>query len=170
MKRLYLVIVSLVLAACASTTGYQRASGAGDFGYTDSKLENDRYRIEYRLRGNDIGKAQDYALLRAAELTMAAGKDWFRVVDRDTDVDDGGDNSRAAEIRTERRITRDCGLLGCRTTSSPGYGVETIGRIDRDATVVVVEILTGDGNKPPIAAAYDAAELAGNIRSRMSTR
>ncbi len=98
---------------------------------------------------------------------MAAGKDWFRVVDRDSGVDEG-DDRRATEIRTERRITRDCGLLGCRTTSTPAHGVETtIGRIDRDATVVVVEIVLGDGKKPGDANVYDASELAGNIRSRM---
>ena len=167
MKFVYAVFMSVVLIGCASTNGYERASGAGDYGYTDTKLEDDRYRIEYRLRGKNIGKAQDYALLRAAELTMAAGKDWFNVVDRDSDVDEG-DGRRMTEIRTERRITRDCGLLGCRTTSSPTYGVDsTIGRIDRDATVVVVEIVLGDGEKSDNANAYDAAQLADNIRSRM---
>ena len=167
MKLLHAMLMVIVLAGCASTGGYQRASGSGDYGYTDTKLENDRFRVEYRLRGKNIGKAQDYALLRAAELTMAAGKSWFRVVDRDSAVDEG-DDRRLTEIRKERQITRDCGLLGCRTTSTPTYGVETtVGRIDRDATVVVVEILIGDGEKPNIAAAYNAAELAGNIRARM---
>lgn len=167
MKVYYAALMCMVLAGCASSGGYERASGAGDYGYTDTKLEDDRYRIEYRLRGKDIGRAQDYALLRASELAMAEGSSWFSIVDRDTGVDEG-DDPRLAEIRAERRITRDCGLLGCRTTSSPGYGVETsIGRIDRDATVVVVEILLGDGEKPANADAYDAAQLAGNIRSRM---
>lgn len=167
MRFCFAVLIAVALGGCASTSEYQRASGAGDYGYTDTKLEDDRYRIAYRLRGKNIGKAQDYALLRAAELTMAAGRGWFRVVDRDSEVDEGDDRGLTG-VRTERRVTRDCGLLGCRTTSSPSYGVEsTVGRIDRDATVVVVEILLGKGKKPSDAATYDAAQLAGNIRSRM---
>lgn len=167
MNMRYALLLAVLLAGCASTTGYQRASGANGYGYSDTKLEENRYRIEYRLRGKNIGQAQDYALLRAAELTMAADKDWFSVVDRDSALDEG-DNRRLAEIKTERRITQDCGLLGCRTTSTPTYGAgSSIGRIDRDSTVVVVEILLGEGEKPGNANAYDAAELAGNVRSRM---
>lgn len=167
MRMMVAILMVVVVAGCASTGGYERASGSADYGYTDTKLEDDRYRVEYRLRGKNIGTAQDYALLRAAELTMAAGKTWFSVVDRDSDVDEGNDR-RLSEIRTERRITTDCGLLGCRTTSTPTYGVETtVGRIERDSTLVVVEILLGEGEKPGNTSAYDAAELAANIRSRM---
>jgi len=69
--------ISLILA-CA--TPYQRLSLRG--GYSDTILAKDVFRVAFR--GNAYTsreRAQDLALLRAAELTLEHGFTWFAVID-----------------------------------------------------------------------------------------
>lgn len=163
-----LALLLALFAGCATAPDYTPAARDGDYGYSDRKLESDRYRVQYRLRGENVGKAQDYALLRAAELTLENGGDWFRVVDRSSAVNGGGDRGSRTSIGAGRTITRECGLLGCRTVSSPTIGAHTtIGRFDGEATIVAIEVKTGRGDKPQDDNAYNAAEIAENIRARL---
>ncbi len=81
---------ALALAACESgPTPYQPgAADSGDRGYSESKIENDRYRISFK--GNsmtDRETVENYMLYRAAELTLQNGYDTFTIVNRDTDRD-----------------------------------------------------------------------------------
>lgn len=74
----------LGLAACATPTPYQPA--ADGFGYSDQRIESNRYRIVFS--GNSLTSRQavdDYMLYRAAELTLEKGYDYFEVADRQTD-------------------------------------------------------------------------------------
>lgn len=77
-----------LLAACESgPTPYQPAAGY-DRGYTEQKIENDRYRISFK--GNSLTErdtVENYLLFRAAELTLQSGYDVFTIVNRDTDKD-----------------------------------------------------------------------------------
>jgi hypothetical protein len=77
--------VAVLLSACTSAPAYRPAESPGDYGYQETKLEDNRYRISFH--GGSItarNKVQDYALLRAAELTLLKGYDWFKTVDNDT--------------------------------------------------------------------------------------
>ena len=81
---------ALALAACESgPTPYQPgAADSGDRGYSESKIENDRYRISFK--GNsmtDRETVENYMLYRAAELTLQNGYDTFTIVNRDIDKD-----------------------------------------------------------------------------------
>jgi hypothetical protein len=82
---------SLAVSACAVTpTPYQpaglpgaRASG----GFSELQLEGNRFRVNFT--GNsytDRQTVENGLLLRAAELTLAQGYDWFSTVERDTEV------------------------------------------------------------------------------------
>ncbi len=87
MKKPILTALALAAAAavgCASAYGprYERADSRGDFGYTDVRLDENRYRIEYRADHADSGLAQDFAMRRAAELTLARNYEWFQVINR----------------------------------------------------------------------------------------
>lgn len=90
MKRLSLtaaIAALAVTAACATATPYQAASGA-DRGYSEMKIEDNRFQVEFT--GNsltDRKTVETYLLFRAAELTKQNGFDHFRVVRRDTDAD-----------------------------------------------------------------------------------
>ena len=77
------------LTACGTTgpTPYQPGIGT-DRGFSESRIENDRYRISFK--GNSMtGRetVENYMLFRAAELTLQSGYEVFTIVDRDTDKD-----------------------------------------------------------------------------------
>lgn len=81
-------VLSAGLAACATPTPYQPnvRGGASSGGYSEVRLEPDRYRVTFAgnsLTGRET--VEGYLLYRAAELTVQNGYDWFAVVERDTD-------------------------------------------------------------------------------------
>ena len=87
MKRLIpIVAVCAALAACATApTVYGPASGPTAVGFSEYRIEPGRYRVTFRGGpGAPAAQVADYALLRAADLAIADGYDWFRVVDRYT--------------------------------------------------------------------------------------
>lgn len=84
------VAIALVLSGCTTATPYQpdiagqRVSG----GYSEAKLGEDRYRVNFE--GNTLtsrDRVEGYLLYRAAELTVRDGYDWFLILDRLTEHD-----------------------------------------------------------------------------------
>ena len=86
MTRALLLALVLGLAACATPSVYAPATRPGGAGFSETRIENDRYRVTYRDAANEASAA-DFALLRAAELTLAQGYDWFVVDQRSTERD-----------------------------------------------------------------------------------
>jgi len=85
MRVLILAALVGVLAACATATPYQPATG-GSYGFSEQQIENDRVRITFR--GNSVTDRETveaYLLYRAAEVTLQNGYDYFVVSDRDTE-------------------------------------------------------------------------------------
>jgi hypothetical protein len=86
MKNLALILgLSLALSACATATPYQplSKSSAQSGGYSETRVENDRWRVSFN--GNsltDHDQVETYLLYRAAELTLAQGYDVFFMADR----------------------------------------------------------------------------------------
>ncbi len=77
-----------LLSACATPTPYGPATGTSSYrpGYTDTRIEEGRYRLSFA--GNDLTPretVENYLLYHAAELTLANGYDWFEIVTRGTD-------------------------------------------------------------------------------------
>ncbi|MEE2565306.1 CC0125/CC1285 family lipoprotein [Hyphobacterium marinum] len=89
MTRTFVAGAALIaLAACASPTPYQQAGTPGGYGFEQSQIEYDRYRISFS--GNsltDRDTVETYLLYRAAELTLENGYDYFWVTERATDED-----------------------------------------------------------------------------------
>jgi hypothetical protein len=74
-----------VLAACATTTPYQPLGDGG--GFTEQKIETNRYRIAFL--GNSSTPRQtveNYMLYRSAELTLNSGFDYFILTSNDTEA------------------------------------------------------------------------------------
>jgi hypothetical protein len=76
---------AISLSACVTATPYQpmAAGTAQSGGYSETKVEQDRYRITFTgnsLTSRDV--VENYLLHRAAELTLAQGKDWFMMAER----------------------------------------------------------------------------------------
>jgi len=92
LKNYLLSILCLLLAGCA--TSYQPKSYTG--GYTDTKLDDDKYRVTFS--GNQhtsADRVEEYALLRAAEITLEYGYSHFVIVN-----ESGESVSRFSESRT----------------------------------------------------------------------
>lgn len=160
--RMFTLILFLALGGCASPQIYKAADNGGH-GYRESQIADNRYRVEFKMRGDERFQAMDYALLRAAELTLVAGYDWFVVVDRHS-AQNGESPDLRAGVKRERVVERDCGLLGCSTRSRPetGYGVglEAGGR---EKTEAMLEIRLGKGVRPEGEDSYDAVEVRSNL-------
>ena len=77
--------LALVLAACATPAAYAPRRPGEATGYTDLELAPGRYRVTFT--GNSLtarDTVENYLLLRAAEVTLAAGGTHFLFDDRDT--------------------------------------------------------------------------------------
>ncbi len=77
--------LALTLAACMAPAAYGPRRPGEPTGYTDRELAPGRYRVTFT--GNSVtprDTVQDYLLLRAAEVTLAAGGSHFVFDDRDT--------------------------------------------------------------------------------------
>lgn len=169
--------LALVMAACASQTPYQAAERKGAPGYYETIVTKDRYRITFK--GNSITDREtvrDYAMLRAAEVTMEHGFDWFETVDKETDKDTRTTTTGGAigpSYQTTYYSAQSCDALGnCDTAvysaTTPTYvggGVSTT--TSRDSYSVTLEIRMGKDPKPDTASAYDAKSVAQAVRSRI---
>lgn len=132
------VLLTLALAACAaSPTPYQLAGEEG--GYADQQIESDRYRVSFE--GNAATSretVENYALYRAAELTLASGNDYFKVVSKEVEPIIGG----------VRGVTPGFGIgIG---GGNVGFGVSSTfggGRPDY-SYVTYLDIVVYEGEKP----------------------
>ncbi len=148
---------ALMLAACATVgpASYGPVDQKG-FGYEETQIESDRYRITYRGSGG-MGPEQveDFALLRAGEIALANGYDWFRVINRDV----------AGEQRGGVGI--GAGLGGGSYGRSTGVGVGVSGDLGtiggRDYFTVRMEVLMGKGEPPESGEYYNARDVVDRI-------
>lgn len=168
LRPLFLVVV-LGLAACASQPDYRPAGDANDYGYYSQPLGNGKYAVGYH--GNSTmseNLVKDYALFHAAELTMQQGKDWFRVIAREShSVEKPG--HAVTRHRTDYVVQQRCGLLGCSSSARPV--MHTTFGVDRASGRTVwssrLEIVMGTGPKSAGGGNYyDADTLLEAMKSR----
>ena len=88
MKALSLSLAAiLLLAGCATTTPYGPATQGGGYGFSDQRIESNRYRITFRGNSSTPRETVENSLLyRAAELTVDQGFDYFVVIENETDA------------------------------------------------------------------------------------
>jgi hypothetical protein len=87
MKAFTALAAAFALAACATTPPYQPAAANHGYGYSDQRLEQNRFRVTFN--GNSTtnrDQVEDFLLYRSAELTLQNGFDYFVVAQRDTDT------------------------------------------------------------------------------------
>ena len=92
---------AVLLAACATATPYGPAADGGGYGFSEQRIEENRYRIMFR--GNSLTNretVENSLLFRAAELTVQQGYDYFTVVENET------------ETRTSYRTTPSAAFYG----------------------------------------------------------
>jgi hypothetical protein len=159
--RVACIAAALILSACASQPEYIPADDAGSYGYYSAPLGANRYRVGYNGDSSmSENTVKDYALFRAAELTMQQGKDWFQVVSRDTSSVEKPGRASVARHDTDYVIDRDCGLLGCSTRMRPVMHT-TIGVDSATGRTIYssrLEIVMGNGPVPGDSGSYYEAD------------
>lgn len=167
---------ALALAACATPTPYQPAGYNGQRGgYAEQRLEADRFRVTFA--GNSATSREQVEtslLLRAAEITVENGADWFMTANRATDRD-------VRYLGGVSPWARRGGLYGgywgpswryySRGYWSPwgdpfgdDFDVRAVDRYEANA-----EIVLGRGPKPANDPnAFDAREVIANLSGRVA--
>lgn len=166
MLRGLITAAALALAACASTPPtYAPAASPTASGFSERQIESNRYFVTYRASsGADSALLSDYALLRAADITLENGRDWFWV---DRRAFDGQGTYRSGP-------SVGIGIGGARiggssaTGASVGVNFPFGGSSGERATAAMLEIRFGEGPKPDDANAYDARAIAANVRARLA--
>jgi len=157
MRRFILPAVCLVLLAACQTTGAARPPpvGASQF-----EIEPGRLRVTYRgTSAMNDAEVRDRALLAAAEGSLARGYDWFRVVDRSSDI----------APPTSPRISFGLGTGSYGRSSAVGVGAST--GFGGEATYVSsLEVMAGRGQRPATPDAYDARSVSDTLRAQLPPR
>lgn len=162
----------VLLAGCASQTPYQPAEKRGAEGYTETRLTDTRYRITFT--GNALTPAEtvkDYALLRAGELTLEKGYDWFQLANSSDDkrVQSTTAVGSSLDFPSETAVYQRCGLVRCSTTvaTSPGFssGFDVATTSTSAAYSSSLEIVMGRKPMSKTVESYDAHELVASLRA-----
>ena len=163
MRFLTIIVLTALTAGCVTAVGtsYGPAVDAKGYGYEDSRIEEDRFRITFRGDGATSAEAvEDFALLRAAELAIENDFEWFRIVSQNTQAEDRGGVGVGAGFGS--------GSYGRRGGVNVGVGGDlgTIG--GRRFFTTRLEVLCGRGPEPEEGEVYNARQVAGAIRERIN--
>jgi hypothetical protein len=151
MKRLVLsALAALAVSACATApTVYQPASGPTAIGYSEYRIEPGRYRVTFRGGpGASAEQVTDFAIVRAAELALADGYDWFRISDR-----------LVSQVAPNNgpQVSLGFGGMSYGHHSATGVGVGTGFDLGGGAALAAtLEVFMGRGPKPEGVDVYDA--------------
>lgn len=197
MRKLVLIASTLALTACqTSTASYEAASGPGQVGYFSAPVDDGRVAVTYTgKKGMTEAQVAEYALLRAAELTLASGQQWFAVLHTDSRETKAGDinriDGRTGAILTGESATAGSGgdrrgatagvddatVAGGPTTGGFGGGDVPYQVLERwtpravKQTTLIVQM--GSGNQASFEGLestpeiYSAQEVAAQIRAKM---
>ena len=157
----FIAAATLAISACASLAPYGPQTAPNGQGYSEQRIESDRYRVSYNGVGA-IGTVADYALLRAAELTLENGYDWFEVTRSWTD----GRPDGAGGFRPSVSIGAGSSRWGGYRSSGVGVGVG-LNFSGPSPTSTEIEVLMGRGERPDRPNAYDARGVRDSIRARL---
>ncbi len=161
-RRLMPLLLLAALAACATPPTYVRAAGPNAPGYSEQQIESNRFFVTYRAASSaDQRLVEDFALLRAADLTLQQGKDWFIVDRRTTD-------QSAQQTGPTVGVGIGGASFGSHTSTGVGVGLNfPLGHSGPRATAATLEIRMGAGAKPDDANAYDAHATSANLSARL---
>jgi opacity protein-like surface antigen len=162
MKRLAIAaLAALSLSACATApTVYQPSAKPGAVGYSEYRIEPGRYRITFQGGpGAPPQYVTDLALLRAADLALADGYDWFRVSDRFMQ----GQPDRGPRVS----FGVGSASFGRRSSIGVGVGTSSIPLGGGPTVASTLEVVMGKGPRPAGADVYDARALRSNLGQRI---
>lgn len=172
---LMVAAAALALSACATSTAYAPAGFNGQRGgYAEQRLETDRYRVSFA--GNSVTSREQVEmslLLRAAEITVENGYDWFSTVERATDRDVRYQTFPDPFYRPYSPFWgpswRYYGPRGWSRWNDPFWGRSDFDVREIDRFEANAEIVLGRGTKPAgDPNAFDAREVIANLGGRVT--
>jgi len=157
-------VAALALSGCMTLAPYGPQTSRGSQGYSEYRIDSQRWRVTYNGVGAP-GPVADMALLRAADLTLEQGHDWFEVTQRLVD----GRPDSAGGFRPSLGVGygggRYRGPYGSYSSSGVGVGVG-LNVQGPSPTSTALEIVMGRGEPPSRPEAYDARGLQQSLRAR----
>lgn len=156
MRLLPIAAAAFALTACATPTVYQPSGPGATVGFSEYRIEPARYRVTFQGGGGaPANQIADYALLRAAEITLRDGYDWFRVVDRHADRSGSGSGPR---------VSLGTGSSSYGRSTAVGVGVGTSFDLGGGpAWSQTIEVMLGKGERPPGIDVYDARGVTASL-------
>ena len=158
--RVFVALFSvLLIAACVTEGGlYRAASSPRGEGFSEQQLEANRWRVTFTGGpSTPAGVVEDYALLRAADLTLSMGFDWFTVAGRTMVPQTTNYGPRYSGL-----FGPPCGAFGCGSAIYGGFWYDD----EEDRLSASLDIVMGKGPKPNDASTYNARDVADTIRGR----
>jgi hypothetical protein len=199
-QHILIATAAAVLAACASAPApsYEAAADLNSSGYLTAPADDGRFTVAYTgAKGMSRAQVAEFAMLRAAELTLESGQEWFAVIESNTqnvqlvEAEDLKNRTGGGFVGGESAGT---GAGGAGASPTPGAadsmtrgGPSTGGFGGGDVpyqvlerwtpptvpqTVLVIQMGKGDeASFPGLAKApeiFGASTLAGEIRGKMN--
>jgi hypothetical protein len=154
MKKLILAaLAAAMLAGCATTYGDMGLTGGVDA----APMTNDTFRISARGNGfTDATTIQDYAMLKAAETTLAAGKTHFAIIT-------GKDVTNRSYGQTSGTINTSFIGNTAFTTYNPGYVYDIV----KPGEDLMIRVFTPAKGAALPANAFNAQEIFDNVNPRI---
>lgn len=159
----------LLTQACVNNSLYSSATRSG-YGYSEEKLNDDKYRIQFVARGDKIESAKEHALLRAAELCLTEEFFWFEVLNTSEELlyDNKMDPTQLLP-QSINKISGNCDIPRCGSgahqIAEKGTNLE-IGD-SKSKAVVQIEILMLMGERPKSANIYSARDTYKSLRKKL---
>ncbi len=161
---LFLVVAASLVACATAPPPYAAATSSGA-GYSETQIESNRYFVTYRApAGANPALLEDYALLRAADITLENGREWFWVDRRNVEAYDGRGYGPSVGVGVGG------GSWGSRSGASVGVGINFPigGQGGQRARAATLEVRFGEGPKPDNPNTYDARAVSANLRARVA--
>lgn len=150
----------LVLAACA--TSYQPMGFTG--GYEETQYAPDVWQVDFRGNGyTSRQRVQDFAMLRAADLTLQSGAKYFVIISAAGYSSIGSYTTPTTSTTTGNVNFYGNSAYGSSTTTT--YGGQTY-TYSKAAVQLQIKTFTGKPGPEVTAALFDAAFLSNSIRHK----
>ena len=80
MTKIILLTLVLILAGCATGRSYHNSDNMWKLGYSDTQLNERVYRVSYVGYSIPQSECDDFAIMRAAEISKEKGYKYFRIL------------------------------------------------------------------------------------------
>lgn len=161
--RFIAVFTFFFLASCVNNSLYHPADRSG-YGFEDKQLAQDQFEVRFIARGDNEELIREYALYRAAQLTLEQDYFWFKLLQEDVEIvrADPFDSSQIVADSGFREIGGNCNPPQCMTSESEQslFGSDLGLGHSRSKTTVKLIIKLLMGERPKSSSVFSAREIS----------